>query len=231
MKAGPRRSLLWPSATLNFAARGNMARLNRLLREFDRPLVLNLGSGDRFIGAESLDEGVRRSMVNFDLVPCLGVSVVGDAHALPFGEAVFHGVVCQAVLEHTRRPEAVVKEIGRVLKPGGLVYVETPFLQGYHPTPADYYRFTAEGLAELLSAFAPLDSGACVGPSSSLGWLLREYLAGLLTGFTPDSPLRGMAFLAASWLTFPLKYLDLLVGRRPGAAAIASGLYFLGRKR
>jgi hypothetical protein len=125
----------------------------------------------------------------------------------------------------------VVKEIGRVLRPRGLVYVETPFMQGYHPTPRDYYRFTEEGLAELLSGFERVDSGVCTGPSSSLGWLLREYLAGLLTGFTPGSPLRGMAFLAASWLTFPLKYLDLLVGRRPGASAIASGLFFLGRKK
>jgi len=231
MRARSGRSLLWPSATLNIAARKNVAHLNRLLQTFDNPLLLNLGSGDRFIGAEGLDEAVARKMVNFDLVPCPGVRVVGDAHGLPFADGVFHGVICQAVLEHTRRPESVVKEIGRVLRPRGLVYVETPFMQGYHPTPRDYYRFTEEGLAELLSGFERVDSGVCTGPSSSLGWLLREYLAGLLTGFTPDSPLRGMAVLAASWLTFPLKYLDLLVGRRPGAAAIASGLFFLGRKK
>ncbi|MDH4197003.1 MAG: class I SAM-dependent methyltransferase [Candidatus Aminicenantes bacterium] len=231
MKARSRRSPLWPSATLNFAARANIAHLSRLLRTEKEPLLLNLGSGDRFIGAEGLDEAEAQRMVNFDLAPCAGVRVVGDAHGLPFGDGAFHGVICQAVLEHTRRPEAVVKEIGRVLKPGGLVYIETPFLQGYHPTPTDYYRFTEEGLAELLSGFERVDSGVCAGPSSSLSWLLREYIAGLVTGFAPAGPLRGMAVLAAAWLTFPLKYLDLLVGRRPGAAAIASGLFFLGRKK
>lgn len=231
MKTRSRRSLLWPSATLNFAARANVARLNRLLRTEKEPLLLNLGSGDRFIGAEGLDGAVARRMVNFDLTPCAGVCVVGDAHGLPFGDGAFHGVICQAVLEHTRRPEAVVEEIQRVLKPGGLIYIETPFLQGYHPTPADYYRFTEDGLGELLSGFERVDSGVCAGPSSSLSWLLREYIAGLVTGFSPASPLRGMAVLAAAWLTFPIKYLDLLVGRRPGAAAIASGLFFLGRKK
>ena len=231
MKARSWRGQLWPSATLNIAARRNVAHLNRLLRVFDKPLLLNLGSGERFIGAESLDEAVAQKMVNFDLVPCPGVRVVGDAHRLPFGDGVFHGVICQAVLEHTRQPEAVVEEIGRVLKPGGLVYIETPFIQGYHPTPSDYYRFTEEGLAELLAAFERVEAGVCAGPSSSLSWILREYLVGLVTGFTPTSPLRGMAVLAAAWLTFPLKYLDILVGRRPGAAAMASGLFFLGRKK
>ena len=231
MKVRSGRSLIAPAATLNIAARANIAHLNRLLRTVKDPLLLNLGSGERFIGAEGLDEAVARKMVNFDLVPCAGVRVVGDAHGLPFGAGVFHGVVCQAVLEHTRRPEAVVEEIGRVLKPRGLVYVETPFMQGFHPTPRDYYRFTEEGLAELLSGFERVDSGVCVGPSSSLAWILREYLAGLATGFTPTSPWRGKAVMAAAWLTFPLKYLDLLVARRPGAAAIASGLFFLGRKK
>jgi SAM-dependent methyltransferase len=169
-------------------------------------------------------------MVNFDLFAYPNIHVLGDAHFLPFADDTFQAVVCQAVLEHTRRSEAVVEETRRVLKKGGLVYAEVPFLQGYHPTPRDYRRFTAEGLDELFSGFARIDSGVCAGPSSSLSWLLREYVTGLLTWFTPSSPLRGPAALAAGWLTFPLKYLDLLFAGRPGAAAIASGFYFLGRK-
>lgn len=219
-----------PGATLNLAARKNIFRLNRLLEDFPEPLLLNLGSGERFIGADGLPERVRQRMVSLDLFAYPATRVVGDAHFLPFGDAAFHAVICQAVLEHTRRPESVVEETGRVLKKGGLVYAEVPFLQGYHPTPRDYRRYTLEGLDELFSGFAKIDSGVCVGPSSSVSWILREYIAGVLTWFTPSSPLRGPAAIVASWLTFPLKYLDFMFAGRPGAHVIASGLYFLGRK-
>jgi len=225
-----KRIVYVPGATLNLAAGRNIFRLNRLLEDFPEPLLLNLGSGERFIGADALSERVLQKMVSFDLFAYPGTRVVGDAHFLPFGDDAFHAAICQAVLEHTRRPESVVEETRRVLKRGGLVYAEVPFLQGYHPTPRDYRRFTLEGLEELFSGFARIDSGVCVGPSSSVSWLLREYITGLLTGFTPSSPLRAPAAIAAGWLTFSIKYLDFLFARRPGAQAIASGLYFFGRK-
>jgi SAM-dependent methyltransferase len=38
----------------------------------------------------------------------------------------------QAVLEHALDPPVVVAEIYRVLKPGGLVYADTPFMQRVH---------------------------------------------------------------------------------------------------
>jgi SAM-dependent methyltransferase len=219
-----------PGATLNLAAGKNIARLSRLLQDFSEPLLLNLGSGERFIGAEGLPEEIGRRVVNFDIVANPAIHVLGDAHLLPFGKDNFHAIVCQAVLEHTRRPELVVEEIHRVLKKGGLLYAEVPFLQGYHPAPRDFYRYTLEGIDELFFRFAKIDSGVCVGPSSSVSWLLREYITGLLTWFTPSNPLRTPASFFAGWLTFPLKYMDFFLLRRPGAHAIASGLYFLGRK-
>jgi hypothetical protein len=124
----------------------------------------------------------------------------------------------------------VVEEMRQILKTGGFLYAEVPFLQGYHPTPRDFYRYTLEGLDELFFRFAKIDSGVCVGPSSSLSWLLREYIIGLLTWFTPSSPLRTAASVVAGWLTFSLKYLDLFFVQRPGAQTIASGFYFFGRK-
>jgi len=220
-----------PGATLNLGARKNISRLNSLLKAFKNPLLLNLGSGERFIGVDSLEKPTARRMVNLDLFPCSTVQVVGDAHVLPFRGEVFHGIVCQALLEHTPHPERVVGEMARILKIGGVVYAEVPFLQGYHPTPGDFYRFTREGLEVLFSAFERIDSGVCVGPGSSLSWILREFVTGLLTWFSPASRLKTPATLVAGWLTFPLKYLDLFLVRRPNAHTIASGLYFLGRKR
>jgi ubiquinone/menaquinone biosynthesis C-methylase UbiE len=46
---------------------------------------------------------------------------LAPAHALPFREESFDAVTCRLVLNHVRRPERIIKEIVRVLRPGGIV--------------------------------------------------------------------------------------------------------------
>jgi SAM-dependent methyltransferase len=43
----------------------------------------------------------------------------GDAHELPFAAGCFDVVYCRYVLEHVRDPQRVLREMARVLKPGG----------------------------------------------------------------------------------------------------------------
>lgn len=52
--------------------------------------------------------------------------VQGDARTLPFAEASFDSVTCLDVLEHIPRPEEAVRELARVLRPGGLLILQTP---------------------------------------------------------------------------------------------------------
>ncbi len=56
-----------------------------------------------------------------------GVSVtarLGDAAQLPFPNASFDRVVCQAAFKNFRRPQAAVDEMYRVLRPGGRATIE-----------------------------------------------------------------------------------------------------------
>jgi hypothetical protein len=119
----------------------------------------------------------------------------------------------------------------RVLKPNGIVYCEIPFLQVYHAAPNDYGRFTDSGIRHLFGDFDEIDLGVCAGPSSALSWILRSYLAGLLSGFSNNTRALLVAEFVAAWLTFPIKYLDYLFAERPGARGIASAFYFLGVKK
>lgn len=217
-----------PSSTLNTSAKKNTLRMNVLMKEFKNPILLNIGSGDRFIGKESFES--TKKIVNLDISFCSSLDVLSDAHRLPFKKDTFQGIVCQAVLEHTRNPEEIIKEMYRVLKKGGIIYTEVPFLQGFHPDPVDYYRYTLAGINNILSEFSHIDSGVCVGPSSTLCWILREYLSGVFTCFSSKRFVQSVANLFFGWLTFPIKFLDLIFANRPGAHKIASGLYFLGRK-
>lgn len=69
----------------------------------------------------------RVEQVQRDLARFPNVSVVqGDAQALPFDDASFDHVVCSEVLEHLPDDAAAVREILRVLKPGGTAVFTVP---------------------------------------------------------------------------------------------------------
>jgi len=77
------------------------------------------------------------------------VDVVGGASAPPFRAGKFDAVLCSQVLEHVPDPMATLKEIARVLKPGGRVLLSTHGTFIYHPHPTDFWRWTHDGLAHL----------------------------------------------------------------------------------
>ncbi len=100
----------------------------------------------RFVGAD-LQEGP-----NVDTV----VDICGAPRAVTsaLGGERFDLVVCCHVLEHTRHPARAARNIERLLRPGALAFIATPWSQSYHAAPDDYWRFSIRGLALL---FAKLD--------------------------------------------------------------------------
>lgn len=53
------------------------------------------------------------------------------------------------VLEHVSDPKALVMELGRVLKPSGMLYLSCPQNWGVHEAPYDFYRFTSFALEDI----------------------------------------------------------------------------------
>lgn len=75
------------------------------------------------------------------------VDVHADLNAaLPFSGASFDTVLLTDVLEHIARPEPLMRECARVLRPGGKVVVTVPFFYWLHEEPHDYYRYTEHAL-------------------------------------------------------------------------------------
>lgn len=69
-----------------------------------------------------------------------------DGNRLPFGDASFDTVISIQVLEHTPRPQPLLHEMARVLRPGGLLILSAPFSGRLHEEPYDYFRYTPHGL-------------------------------------------------------------------------------------
>ncbi len=90
------------------------------------------------------------SWTGVDMYPGLGVDVVCDAQYLKFDNAAFTGGVCSEMLEHVMEPQEVLKELARVLEPGGLAIVTTLTAFPIHGYPDDYWRFTPSGLNLLM---------------------------------------------------------------------------------
>lgn len=83
----------------------------------------------------------------------LGIPVViGDLTKVPF-RAVFDGVTSGETLEHLDDDASAVREIARVLVPGGLCVATVPALQSLWSASDDYYehrrRYTREQLSTL----------------------------------------------------------------------------------
>lgn len=192
-------------------------------------LVVNVGSGALQGAGARLWRGAAPGaarVIHVDLGHADGVTLVADAMQLPLADATVDSVVLQAVLEHVPQPERVIDEATRVLKPGGFIYVEVPFLQGFHADPHDYQRYTLEGLRRQLAAFREIDAGVSAGPFSALVWLLRD----LASSWTTQPVLFALLRFTAAWLLAPLRYLDLLIRSNPVAARLASEVYMLGQK-
>lgn len=135
-----------------------------LLASTDGPVLDNGSAGRQWPGVINLDI----------LATCNTVDVRADALALPFPDNSFALVLSQAVLEHVTDPQAYVDEITRILRPGGLVYIEAAFMQIVHQAPHHYFNVTPFGLMHLVRHMDTVDSGVLGLLAENWDWLARD---------------------------------------------------------
>ncbi len=125
-----------------------------------------------------------------------------DGRVLPFGDCSYDCVISTEVLEHCYDPCRYLAEACRVLVPGGLIFITTPFLWNLHEVPNDHYRYTPYSMRRLLedAGFRDIHVEAPGGWNASLAqmmglWLKRAPIAGWERAVLAPFCLAAMRFL------------------------------------
>jgi SAM-dependent methyltransferase len=73
------------------------------------------------------------------------IDYISDITAIPVADESFDVVLCTEVLEHVPEPIDAIRELSRVLRPGGRLLLTAPQRSGSHQAPYHYYGgFTPE---------------------------------------------------------------------------------------
>jgi len=83
---------------------------------------------------------------------------------IAYPDASFDTIILSDVLEHIRKPEGLIREMHRILAPGGQVIMNVPFYYGLHEQPFDYYRYTQFALRAMTE-----DAGFAVVELEAIG--------------------------------------------------------------
>jgi SAM-dependent methyltransferase len=175
------------------------ARMTQAVDEFARSLpagsrVLDAGAGEsryaplfkvhRYV---ALDLAVGDVQWNYS-----GLDLLGDLECLPLADERFDAALNVVTLEHVRRPQQVMNEMARVLRPGGRLLLVVPLEWEVHQAPHDYFRYTRHGLEHLLET-AGLRAQR-LEPVGGFFWLMARRSVNFLSFFQGG----------AKWILFAL---------------------------
>lgn len=93
----------------------------------------------------------KHHFIGIDIAKGDNVDRVYNGKTLPYNEGAFDVIVSTSCLEHDPRFWKTFAEMARVLKPGGLLYINVPSAGHVHRFPLDCFRFFSDawvGLAE-----------------------------------------------------------------------------------
>ncbi len=129
------------------------------------------------------------------------LDICSDITSIPVPDASFDAVLCSEVFEHIPDPVAALKELSRILKPGGVLLLTAPFCSFTHFAPYHFYsgfnrywyeyHFPKAGFESLevtpngdffeylgsqIECFMPSYLNVPTRFSNSLRWLLQKIL-------------------------------------------------------
>lgn len=133
-----------------------------------------------------------------------------DGQSFPFESRSFDGVICNQVLEHVFNPDQFLREIFRVLKPGGYLLLTVPFVWDEHEQPWDYARYSSFGLKNLIerNGFTILEQHKTNADARALFQMINSYIYKIL--WVPNAKLN---LIFCVFFMAPFTLIGLLAGK------------------
>lgn len=150
------------------ALSGNIAhhRWGRyLVAHFDFPDKKILEIGSRKVVSNVRKNFKNAQYIGLDVYPGENVDIVGDIHRLSTyfsSDEKFDLIFSSAVFEHLAMPWRAAVEIGKCLKLGGYVFIETHYSYSSHERPWHFFQFSEQALKVLFSeemGFRTIEAG------------------------------------------------------------------------
>lgn len=146
-----------------------------ILGEKFKGKILDLGCGTDDFSKACRAAGIEAEGIDFDRCNL-------EADKLPYDDESMNVVTMNAVFEHIRTPDSIMKETNRVLKKGGVVIIRTPNWQmdfkNFFNDPTHCKPYTPKGLSTTLNMYGFktifLEPGLIC--RSKLYWKLPEFL-------------------------------------------------------
>jgi ubiquinone/menaquinone biosynthesis C-methylase UbiE len=145
------------------------------------------------------------------------IDIVSDANAIPVPDGSFDVVICTEVLEHVPDPIAVVREIGRIVAPGGRAILTAPLGSGIHQEPHHFYGGYTPYWYERFLKEAGFDSIAVAANAGSLRHIAQETIrfVAMTRPFGLGAPWHVQLLWAPCWLILlPILALGVPVAAR-----------------
>lgn len=211
--------------------RSGSTDLNSLLASVkERSIVLDIGCFDKWARTQL---PISATYVGIDYIVTANEwyntcpDVYADAHVLPFNDGSFDVVLLLDVLEHLGDADMAMIEIQRVLRDGGQLIMNTPFLYPLHDQPRDFSRFSEHWYRGLMKKYGlklescspqghPVETSALLSniawSKTMLNWLRKRNPASVLIVLTPILILlnnivaRGVAMISVPDPFMPYSY-------------------------
>lgn len=148
------------------------ARFAEMSKNFKGGKFLDIGIGDSPAGLQLIEKFPKSKFYGLDFSPKIVEyfqknhpeieCVVGDIHETPYGYNEFDYIIAGEVIEHTEHPDKFLKEVFRILKPGGFFSLSTPDREDLTREGAvDFthvWSFSDEDIKELLEPFGKVET-------------------------------------------------------------------------
>lgn len=155
--------------------------------------------------------GAYRPLV--ERVTCVdwGHSIQGNQHVdaevdltgpLPFEASSFDTIILSDVLEHLPNPDNLWREMARVLRPGGKLILNVPFMYWIHEAPFDYHRYTEYALRRAAEAAGlnVVELEALGGSPEVVADIIAQNMSRLpYVGSSCAAAVQGLASILTSW--------------------------------